>query len=368
MFGATVSGRPPELEGVESMVGLFINTLPVRVRCRRGAAAARLAAGPAGAAVRGARSTSTPRWWTSRAGATCRAARRCSRRIVGFENYPVTPTLAATTAELRRARRRVRADQLPAEPDRRARRASCASCCMYDDARGSMRDSIERMLGHFRTLLEAIAAGSGPALSRCCRCSTPSERQQLLVDWNQTQRAVATGRLRSSAGRAVGARARPDAAAVVVRATSASTYATLERAGEPARAPARAARRACRIAGGGLHGALARHASSRCWACSRPVARTCRSTRPIPSRASPSCSRDSGARVLLLTHARSGIARCRRTSATRVRRCATTASRARLASRITSRSSDAGRPRLHHLHLGLDRQAAAASRSGTGVC
>ncbi|MFJ3128692.1 amino acid adenylation domain-containing protein, partial [Streptomyces sp. NPDC093108] len=34
VFGATVSGRPPELPGVERMVGLFINTLPVRVRLR----------------------------------------------------------------------------------------------------------------------------------------------------------------------------------------------------------------------------------------------------------------------------------------------------------------------------------------------
>ncbi|HEY0806247.1 MAG TPA: condensation domain-containing protein, partial [Pseudonocardiaceae bacterium] len=32
VFGATVSGRPPTVAGVESMVGLFINTLPVRVR------------------------------------------------------------------------------------------------------------------------------------------------------------------------------------------------------------------------------------------------------------------------------------------------------------------------------------------------
>ncbi len=31
VFGATVSGRPAELPGVESMIGLFINTLPVRV-------------------------------------------------------------------------------------------------------------------------------------------------------------------------------------------------------------------------------------------------------------------------------------------------------------------------------------------------
>jgi hypothetical protein len=35
VFGATVSGRPPELEDVESMVGLFINTLPVRESAAR---------------------------------------------------------------------------------------------------------------------------------------------------------------------------------------------------------------------------------------------------------------------------------------------------------------------------------------------
>jgi thioesterase domain-containing protein/acyl carrier protein len=32
VFGTTVSGRPPDLIGVESMVGLFINTLPVRFK------------------------------------------------------------------------------------------------------------------------------------------------------------------------------------------------------------------------------------------------------------------------------------------------------------------------------------------------
>ena len=34
VFGSTVSGRPPELPGVEDMLGLFINTVPVRVRLR----------------------------------------------------------------------------------------------------------------------------------------------------------------------------------------------------------------------------------------------------------------------------------------------------------------------------------------------
>ncbi|HZJ70292.1 MAG TPA: condensation domain-containing protein, partial [Planctomycetota bacterium] len=34
LFGVTISGRPPDLPGVETMLGLFINTLPLRVDVR----------------------------------------------------------------------------------------------------------------------------------------------------------------------------------------------------------------------------------------------------------------------------------------------------------------------------------------------
>ena len=36
VFGGVVSGRPPELPGVETMIGMFINTVPVRVRVPSG--------------------------------------------------------------------------------------------------------------------------------------------------------------------------------------------------------------------------------------------------------------------------------------------------------------------------------------------
>ena len=36
VFGATVSGRPPHIAGIDKMVGMFINTLPVRVRVKAG--------------------------------------------------------------------------------------------------------------------------------------------------------------------------------------------------------------------------------------------------------------------------------------------------------------------------------------------
>jgi amino acid adenylation domain-containing protein/non-ribosomal peptide synthase protein (TIGR01720 family) len=35
VFGITVAGRPPDISGIESMVGLFINTLPLRLQLRR---------------------------------------------------------------------------------------------------------------------------------------------------------------------------------------------------------------------------------------------------------------------------------------------------------------------------------------------
>ncbi|MER5302370.1 non-ribosomal peptide synthase/polyketide synthase [Streptomyces lasiicapitis] len=41
-FGATVSGRPPSVTGVDAMVGLFINTLPVRVATHPGQSLAEL--------------------------------------------------------------------------------------------------------------------------------------------------------------------------------------------------------------------------------------------------------------------------------------------------------------------------------------
>nr|QEO74420.1 condensation domain-containing protein [uncultured bacterium] len=36
VFGSSVSGRPPEIPGIENMVGLLTNTIPVRVRVRPG--------------------------------------------------------------------------------------------------------------------------------------------------------------------------------------------------------------------------------------------------------------------------------------------------------------------------------------------
>ncbi|KAF6562074.1 hypothetical protein G9G64_26835, partial [Paenibacillus sp. EKM207P] len=37
VFGSVVSGRPTDIAGVENMIGLFINTIPVRIQSERNA-------------------------------------------------------------------------------------------------------------------------------------------------------------------------------------------------------------------------------------------------------------------------------------------------------------------------------------------
>ena len=92
----TVSGRPATLPGVESMVGLFINTLPVRV-------AAGLGTTPAGG--RGCRScrsgrrrcgsTSTARWCEVQSWSEVPRGTPLFESLLVFENYPVDRALPA---------------------------------------------------------------------------------------------------------------------------------------------------------------------------------------------------------------------------------------------------------------------------------
>jgi amino acid adenylation domain-containing protein/non-ribosomal peptide synthase protein (TIGR01720 family) len=97
VFGATVSGRPAELPAVEVMVGLFINTLPVRVRVD--------AAAPVGEWLRGIQAWSAAarehehaplvqvqRWSGVPAGEPL------FESLLVFENFPVADVLAGAEA------------------------------------------------------------------------------------------------------------------------------------------------------------------------------------------------------------------------------------------------------------------------------
>ena len=95
VFGAVVSGRPPELPGVESMVGLFVNTLPVRVRLDPTTTVTAAGRHP-GAAVRPHRPPA-PRVWprSSRSAPDRRAVRH---RASCFQNYPMAASATWTAS------------------------------------------------------------------------------------------------------------------------------------------------------------------------------------------------------------------------------------------------------------------------------
>ena len=119
VFGTVVAGRPPELPGVETMLGLFINTVPVRVRLDPA-----VTVGSCGPGCRTSRHSCWPTtiWaWRRSSGPPGRA--RSSTPWSSTRTTPATPpgwparTPARTRAGHRRRRARRRALSAVADGD-----------------------------------------------------------------------------------------------------------------------------------------------------------------------------------------------------------------------------------------------------------
>ncbi|MEH2140432.1 amino acid adenylation domain-containing protein [Nostoc sp.] len=183
VFGATVSGRPPTLSGVESMVGLFINTLPVRVKVP----------------------TATPLWQWLRQLQTQQVERShyswfplveiqaiseippelpLFESIVVFENYPQDTSLSNLGSTIQISKRRViEQTNYPltviAVPGQ-----ELSLRILYDGSRFD-GETINRMMGHLVTLLEGMVSNVEQTVAEIPML-TAAEQRQLLV-WNNTQ-------------------------------------------------------------------------------------------------------------------------------------------------------------------------------------
>ena len=85
VFGAVVSGRPPEVAGMERMVGLFLNTIPVRVRAEPSAAFAALLQDVQRSAIESMRHDHLP---LAEIQAVSSMKRGLFDHVLAFENYP----------------------------------------------------------------------------------------------------------------------------------------------------------------------------------------------------------------------------------------------------------------------------------------
>lgn len=279
VFGTTVSGRPPAVPGVETMVGLFINTLPVRARPRPDRSVLSLLA--------------ELQEEQARLSGHQHLGLAEIQRLAGFgelfdtvtifENYPIgaAPTadeagdLALTGLTGREATHYPLALSIvPGPASWRLRLAYRADLF----GRADVGDLLDRLV----RILSAAAADPLTPLGRLDLLSA-GERERVLVTPNDTTRENPAG---SVAELIEGAVARtPDASAVA----GALTYRELNlRANRLARMLiARGADRS-----GWWHSRCRARRIwwSPCWRCSRAVRPICRSTRTTPPRGSPTCS------------------------------------------------------------------------------
>lgn len=180
VFGATFSGRPPDLDGALEMVGLFINTLPVRVQIR--------ADQPVGEWLRDIHRRqvdmspyeSTPlatvQGWSQIGG-----GRPLFESLLVFENVPL-PRIGSDALSISDVRYLQRSNYplailvMPGE--------QLELIVIYDSDR-FQADSIDRVLGQIVTILEGIiadAAGRVGALP----FFPAHELEQIVRTWNAT--------------------------------------------------------------------------------------------------------------------------------------------------------------------------------------
>ncbi len=181
VFGAVVSGRPGDLEGVEEMIGLFINTLPVRVSVDLDAALGpwlldlqrhQLAADPHQHV-----STLDIQQWSGLPSGT-----RLFDSVLIFENFPVpvfqTNASAPTDEPICVGRADVELSVIVI-PGKALRVKFSYDGHLLEAA------SVEQLANELLAILGDMPARAEARL-RDLSCVTPSERHRTLVEWNST--------------------------------------------------------------------------------------------------------------------------------------------------------------------------------------
>jgi amino acid adenylation domain-containing protein/non-ribosomal peptide synthase protein (TIGR01720 family) len=189
VFGTTVSGRQARLEGVEEMVGLFINTLPVRMRvpgrARLGAWLGVLQREQVEAREFEHARLAQVQGWSE----VPRGTPLFESHFV-FENYSVQRPGDAEPRIRRTRRRAVEWTNYPlslvAAPGRRLLLNLSYDATRFDTA------TTARMLGHLDRLLEQMADEADPALDRL-GLVTAAERAIVVEGWNRTDRPFPDG-------------------------------------------------------------------------------------------------------------------------------------------------------------------------------
>ena len=223
MFGATVSGRPASLPGVEEMVGMFLNTLPLRVQVKSEEAIGGYLRRLQEQQVQVRQYEYSPlvdvQGWSE----VGRGVPLFDTIFV-FENTPLEETQSERYGGLRFSEisyieRNNYSLTIVVVPGRNLSLQVWCDGGNYDAA------TTRRLLEHLRTLLGAIVANPQAELSELSLL-TEAERRQVLVEWNETRAEYPVS---SCIHHLFEAQVRRSPAAVAARSASASlTFAELD--------------------------------------------------------------------------------------------------------------------------------------------
>ena len=184
LFGATASGRPVDLSGVESMVGLFINTLPARVRIASEDRVIPWLKKLQEEQLDVRQHEYTPlvevQGWSE-----IPRGQSLFESLFIFENYPVSAVVREPAGGLQVEDVKVSENTNYPLIAVSAPGPELLVKIGYDHKRFD-EATIERMLGHFQNVLEGIARNSDQRVVDV-QLLTDEERVQMLHDWNDTR-------------------------------------------------------------------------------------------------------------------------------------------------------------------------------------
>ncbi|PYT09293.1 MAG: non-ribosomal peptide synthetase, partial [Acidobacteria bacterium] len=189
LFGAVVSGRQAEMIGIEEMIGLFINTLPVRVSVNPDITALEYLTILQRQQVAQREYEFSPLFQVQEWSKIPRG-KALFLSVLVFENLPAeTSSRKASKGAARFKIRRVQSAEqtnyplnIIVAPGRELRFRISYDRLLFDEA------TIRRALNHLKAIIEGVITAPGQKLGMLAM-SSEEERTEILVRWNDNQSA-----------------------------------------------------------------------------------------------------------------------------------------------------------------------------------
>ncbi|WP_019418881.1 non-ribosomal peptide synthetase, partial [Paenibacillus sp. OSY-SE] len=190
VFGSVVSGRPAALPGVEGMIGLFINTIPVRVKCE---AEETVACVLQQAQKQALASQAYDYYPLHEIQAQITRHRELFNHILVFENYPVEEQAGSLGETAGLEITGVQAEE-QTNYDLNVMIMPGEEMSIHFDYNAQVfeREVMERLQRHLMRIIEQIVADLNISVQEL-ELLTTAEREQLLVQFNDTAADIPRG-------------------------------------------------------------------------------------------------------------------------------------------------------------------------------